>query len=178
MIEMSYEDHQEVPDDRYGYKYFCVDMVDFGNEQGPMLRVNVPERFIDHKGKEFKGGDVLEAPIQKVLEDYISSVRRDAGGIEVPEFCAWLRSYADRLEAEAATEVGQDEAKRQKPLDGDVELKMSHATAVFRIFEREPELLLLHGCDAGPAVVSGKEELLMLIEQASALMRNYVKNFG
>lgn len=51
-------------------------------------------------------------------------------------------------------------------------LNLQHSTAVFRVWDGQPEMLLEHGCDAGAAYIVGVKELEAVAEQIHLLLQH------
>jgi len=82
--------------------YLC----DMNDGKGPELTVTVPEWFVTEHEEEYDGCGVLFAPLQEILELYLQEEKGIGGSIismdsgdGLPAFVAWLRAYAERLEA-------------------------------------------------------------------------------
>jgi hypothetical protein len=100
---------------------------------GPELLLSIPDRFLvvpdeprdvpywgEDESLEYDGEGCLSVSLRDVFEEYLENFRFQDEGEFVTEFAAWLRSYADRLEAK----------KRDGPLP--------HPTAR-ELWERIPE---------------------------------------
>jgi hypothetical protein len=88
----------EIPKEVHGRPYFDADLCDWNDGTGPALTMNVPMSFEGEIGV-YDGNGVVSAPLQDVLEQYLRDFKREDGGIALPAFIAWLRDYANRLEA-------------------------------------------------------------------------------
>lgn len=97
MTQMIDTEGCEIPKDSCsGATLFFADLCDWGDGKGPDLSINVPMYFEEDSGVYDSGG-VVTAPIQDILEEYLSEFKKIDGGEHVDKFSAWLKDYADRL---------------------------------------------------------------------------------
>lgn len=83
--------------DTSGTDLFDASLCDWGNGKGPSLAINIPMYF-ETETDAYGGAGVLAAPIQEILEDYLSEIVTTDGAEHAASFVSWLRGYADRLE--------------------------------------------------------------------------------
>ena len=60
--------------------------------------MNVPMFFEGEDGTEYKSAGVVVASIKDVMEEYLLEIS-DFHTELAPDFAAWLRAYADKLDA-------------------------------------------------------------------------------
>ena len=99
MTQMRETQSEELPKNEEGRMYFDAAMCDWNDGNGPDLSINIPEFFEGGDGSVYDGFGVVTVPLQDVLNDYLKELKESDGGVGVPKFPAWLRDYADRLEA-------------------------------------------------------------------------------
>ena len=87
-----------VPTGDDSYPLFDIDLCDWEDGHGPKLAITVPAYFETNRGA-YVGDGVMSLPLNVVLEHYLANYREEDGGAGVPDFCKYLRDYADRLQA-------------------------------------------------------------------------------
>jgi len=84
---------------------------------GPELSLSIPDRFLvvpdeprevpywgEDESLEYDGEGLLSVSLRDVFDEYLENFGFQDEGEFVTEFAAWLRSYADRLEAKKRDE--------------------------------------------------------------------------